>query len=166
MEELIKGVIIDTGPILLHVFRKLRSGRYLNKVRPADIPEPDVSKVSQTVDRLLNSVRKVFTTSSVMIELHALAERRAKSVGIGIAEFIEVYAEVIQKIEEKHIPKDDILRCKRGWEICFTDTSLFLASRDLKLPVLTTDLRFRNFCQKHNVLAYHLYYDVFLKPPH
>lgn len=165
MEELIKGVIIDTGPLLLHAFHRLRNGRYLNKVRPADIPEPDVAKVSQAVDRIFSFVRKVFTTSSVITELHTLAERRTKSVGISITEFIDVYAEVIQKIEEKHVPKDDILGYKKGWKMCFTDTSLFLASCNLKLPVLTTDLKFRNFCQKYNVPAYHLYYDVFLKFP-
>lgn len=165
LDELSNGLVVDTGPMLMHVFHKLRNGRYLNKVLPADIPKPDATKVCQVFERLIGSAKRVVITPSTLVELHALVQRSGKRVGIDITEFLGVYAEVIEKVEERYVPKDLILRQKQSWKFCFADTSLMLAARDLNLPLLTTERGLRDFCASQRIQSYHLYYDVFLKFP-
>ncbi|MHC1611012.1 MAG: PIN domain-containing protein [Candidatus Methanospirareceae archaeon] len=111
---------------------------------------------------MLVSTRKIVTTPYVITEFHALAERRAKLNEPGLRELIQDYVEFLSKIEEKFVPKDEILEFKEGWGLCFTDSSLFLSARNLELPIISNDRKLIGFCKKRGVQAFHIYYDIYL----
>lgn len=159
-----KGVVIDTGPLLLHAFCRLGED-YLRKVVPSDIPIVDALNVLMMVDKVMSLARRVITTSYVISELHALARYRVRLKGDKLTRFIGAYGEVLGKIEEYYVPKDEILKHKELWKICFTDTSLLIAARKLKLPIVTSDKELRDFGRRIGVEVYHIYYDLFLGQP-
>jgi len=161
LEKLIKGFIIDTGPLLLHAFYKFGG---LELVNPG-IPMPDLNRVALLVERIFCSARKVVTTPYIIAEFHAIAERKAKLKGRKIVDFIRSYAEVLSKIEENIVRKEEILLFKAGWGLCFADSSLILSAKELEMPILSVDRELVNFCKEKGVDAFHVYYDVYLRFP-
>jgi len=156
-----KEFIIDTGPLLLYTFSKFRRS-YLKRVRPSDIPERDLPKVCEMMDRLVTSAKNIIITPYVLSELHALARSRGRLDGNMLVKFIETCNELLQKFDEKTIPKNQILTRKELWRLCFTDSSLLLAAHYFRLPIITSQQELKFVGKKCNVSVYHIYYDLFL----
>ncbi|MCD6492627.1 MAG: hypothetical protein J7K36_02320 [Archaeoglobaceae archaeon] len=156
-----RKVIIDTGPLLLLAFFKFRNGSLLPKVNPG-IPKPDLKNVVTILEKYISSMRSVYTTPYVISEFHAIAERRAKLKENEMIKFLGEFIEVLSKIEEVYIEKEEILKSKNTWKFCFTDSSILIAAMNYDIPILSFDRPLVGYCRKNKIKAIHPYYDLYL----
>ncbi len=159
-----RGLVIDTGPLLIHAFSTFRGGRFLPDVA-ADIPGQDLQGVADSLGRVLKSARRVVITPEVLVEFQALSQVRAGLDRDATMELLTFYSPVLTAIEEWYMPKDRLLKFKgdtNSWSLCFTDSSLVLTARELSLPILTQDRELRNRSENLRVRTLHLYYDLYL----
>ncbi|MBI2909298.1 MAG: hypothetical protein HYX92_16760 [Chloroflexi bacterium] len=158
-------LVVDTGPLLILAFSLFRRGKYLIDAA-ADIPRTNISQVSGMLASLFTG-KLVFTTPQVLVELRHLARARAKLDDDDLKDFLKTSADLLAKLEEVYVPKDDLVDLKASrdaWAFCFADTSVILASLRLDAPLLTNDNRLKRFTRAMGVDVRHIYYDLFLSP--
>lgn len=163
-----RGIVVDTGPLILYAFSSFQSGRYLPRVR-SNIPQQDLSGVTHIIQNIFSLTRRVFVTAYVMAEFHAIARARGGLNGKGLTQLVADNMEMLTKLEEAQVDKDDVLgtkgvhsRFSEARELCFADTSIILSCQQKDASLLSMDERLIALCRKFDLPAFHLYYDCYL----
>jgi rRNA-processing protein FCF1 len=106
-------------------------------------------------DLLLQFVykRKIIVTPQVLSEVSNFAEELKSNK---FYEFIEGNRTTLEKIDEKYIPKTDILASQEVVKFGFTDTSIILAAKEANALVLTHDHRLCGKCKKIGLDTMHM----------
>ena len=76
--------------------------------------------------------------------------------------FLGEFIEVLSKIEEVYVEKEEILKSKNTWKFCFTDSSILIADMNYDIPILSFDRPLVGYCRKNKIKAIHPYYDLYL----
>lgn len=156
-------IVVDTGPILIHASGVFDKGRHLRKaVKCYRIAEPDALGLHTSIDMLFSTARKIFVTPYVLAEFCDLANTRLKLKDNRLRDFVHSYKELLEKMEESHIEKKELLRFKKAWKFCFTDSSVALTSMRKDAPLLTIDRKLRSWCEDQGIKAKDVYYDIYL----
>lgn len=156
-----RGVVLDSGVLLLHAFSSYQKGRYLSKVS-ASIPSKDVQDVAHVISELLKSISACITPQ-VLAEFQALARIRARLNDNDLAVFLRYYAEF--PVQEVYVQYADLTTVKTregAWNISYTDTSVVLAGAEREAPVLTLDRALRRLGRSLNAQVLHVYEDFYL----
>lgn len=162
-----KRIVVDSGPLFLHaasVFSK-ESGLEIclrKAVRSLAINELDARHFSIVLDRFFSTAKEILVTSYVLAEICNLAEVRLKLKNSKLRDFVGSYKEFLLKLREYHVEKDQLIELKKAWKLCFTDSSLALASRDNKAQIITIDNKLVGWCRSQGIDAKHAYYDIYL----
>ncbi len=136
-----RKIIIDTSPLIIH-FVGVFDNKLVTKVSLHNLPEDEL----KCIERLISEADDIFITPYVLAELFWLAKTRLNWDKGDIKKLFNRYNDIILKFKEIFIEKTDILGFK-NLEFGLTDTSLFLAAKKIKYPILTSDKRFITFCR-------------------
>jgi rRNA-processing protein FCF1 len=109
---------------------------------------------SEDYDLVLQFVarRKIIVTPQVLSEVSNFAEGLKNK----FSEFIEGNRPTLEKINEKYIPKTDILASQEVVKFGFTDTSIILAAKETNALVLTDDFPLFGACKRIGVDTMHM----------
>lgn len=161
-----RGIVVDTGPLLIHALGNFEKGKHLKTaVRALRLEGRDAANLCKVLDRLFVSARIVFVTSYVLAELCNLAKTRVGLKDQRLGTFIGLYSEFMLKMKELHIDKDELLMFKEAWKLCFTDASVALASKKEGVPLITIDSQLIRWCKQKGIEAKHAYYEIYLSFP-
>ncbi len=132
-------VITDTSPLLL-----LLMGLYDEKIiakfkRLSEYNSEDYKLLLQFTAR-----RKIIITPEVLSEVSNFA----KELKNQFSEFIEGNRQILEKIDENYVPKNDILDSQEVLRFGFTDSSIILAAKHTNALVLTDDHPLWGKCKK------------------
>lgn len=143
-----KPIITDTSPLLL-----LLMGLY-DKNAIGDFKRLSPKYDSEDYDLVLQFVarRKIIVTPQVLSEVSNFAEGLKNK----FSEFIEGNRPTLEKINEKYIPKTDILASQEVVKFGFTDTSIILAAKETNALVLTDDFPLFGACKRIGVDTMHM----------
>jgi len=97
--------------------------------------------------------RKIIVTPQVLSEVSNFAKELKSNT---FSEFIEENKPTLEKIDEKYIPKTDILASQEIVKFGFTDTSIIIAAKENNALVLTDDFPLSGLCKKIGVDTMHM----------
>lgn len=158
-----KGLVTDCGPLLIHAASVFENGRLLeDAVTSLKIAKPDAESFAKMIDRLFSSVKKIVVTPYVLAELCSLAKSRLGLRENALFDFLEDYSEFLIKLKEWHCEKDELIAFKKSLRFCFTDSSVALASKKERIPLLTIDEELVRWCKSQGIEARHIYYEIYL----
>ncbi len=135
-------IITDTSPLLLLLMGLYDENAIAKFKRLSKYDSDDYDLVYQFVAK-----RKIIVTPQVLSEVSNFA----KDLKNKFSEFIEENKPTLERIDEKYIPKSDILASKEVVKFGFTDTSIILAAKENNALVLTDDFPLFGVCKKIGV---------------
>ena len=150
-----RRIIIDTTPLVIHLVG-VYNEKLVNRVSLYNRPEEEL----KCIDRLVSWADDIFITPYVFAELFWLTKARLKWDNEDVKKLFINYKDVILKFKEIFIGKTEILNFKH-LEFGPTDTSLFLAAKRLKYPILTSDKTFIAFCKGNKLEVIDFTYPLF-----
>jgi predicted nucleic acid-binding protein len=157
--------VVDTGVLLIHAANFFENGRLLDKATTfLKIPKPDSKGLATAVDHLFSSVDEILVTPYVLSEFCSLAQSRLRLRESKLEEFLNHYNEILLKMRECQCSKEELMAFKQFLKLCFTDSSVALASKREGAPLFTIDSRLVGCCRSQKIDAKHLYYDYYLDP--
>ena len=155
----IKRLVTDTGPLLVHSASLYENGRLLKyAVTSLKIAEIDAIGFAKMIDRLFSTVREILVTPYVLAELCNLVQIRLRLRENELSRFINSYSEFLLKLKEWHCEKDELIAFKRSLKLCFTDSSVALASKREGIPLVTVDRKLVGWCKSQGIEAMHIYH--------
>ncbi len=137
-----KPVITDTSPLLLLLMGLYDKNAIEEFKRLSKYDSDDYDLLLQ-----FTAKRKIIVTPQVLSEVSNFA----KDLKNKFSEFIEENKPTLERIDEKYIPKSDILASKEVVKFGFTDTSIILAAKENNELVLTDDFPLFGVCKKIGV---------------
>ncbi|MCX9010568.1 MAG: hypothetical protein OIN66_05530 [Candidatus Methanoperedens sp.] len=142
-----KAIVIDTSPLLL-----LLMGLYDRKAidgfkRLSEYDCDDYDLLFQFVAR-----RKLIVTPQVLSEVSNFA----RGLKNKFSEFIVENRSTLERIDEKYIPKTDILTSQEVVNFGFTDISIILAAKENNALVLTDDFLLCGIYRKFELDTIHM----------
>jgi rRNA-processing protein FCF1 len=143
-----KPVITDTSPLLLLLMGLYDKNAIEEFKRLSKYDSDDYDLLLQ-----FTAKRKIIVTPQVLSEVSNFAKELKQN---RFSEFIEENRPTLEKIDEKYIPKTDILTSQETVKFGFTDTSIILAAKENNAVVLTDDFPLSGLCKKIGVDAMHL----------
>ncbi len=151
-----KPIIADTSPLLL-----LLTCLY-DETAIAEFKRLSKYK-SDYYDLLFQFVRgrKVIVTPQVLAEISNFAKGGLKPNKF--SGFIEKNRQIFEMIDERYIPKTDILASQQLVKFGFTDTSIILAAKENNGVVLTDDFALWGLCKKVGLDAKHMKSEILSK---
>ncbi len=142
-----KVIVIDTSPLLLLLMGLYDKNAINNFKRLSEYDSEDYDLLYQFVAK-----RKIIVTPQVLSEVSNFADQLKNK----FPEFIEENRPILEKIDEKYIPKIDILASQDVVKFGFTDTSIILAAKENNALVLTDDFPLCNICKRNGLDAKHM----------
>jgi len=140
LSEKTKPIITDTSPLLLLLIGLYDKNVIESFKRLSRYDSYDYDLLLQFITR-----RKIIVTPQVLSEVSNFANRLKPNK---FSEFIEENKPTLEKIDEKYIPKTDILASQEIVKFGFTDTSIILAAKETNALVLTDDYALLGKCKK------------------
>lgn len=160
-----KDFVIDTGTLLIHAMGGFDGGRHLPSTCDF-VKESNKTEISrqifELVNRLMTSASLSFVTPHVLTEFFALVEGRAKIKGRDIERFVANYHEVLRRLVDAAVPKNQVLSDENFSRFGIADTANIIASDLESAIILTTDMRLVQWCRAKGRPALHVYYDLYL----
>ncbi len=142
-----KAIVIDTSPLLLLLMGSYDKRAIDSFKRLSEYDSNDYDFLFQFVAK-----RKIIVTPQVLSEVSNFA----KGLKNRFSEFIKENRQTLGKIDEKYIPKADILISQAVVDFGFTDASIILAAKENNALVLTDDFPLCGACKKFELDAIHL----------
>jgi rRNA maturation endonuclease Nob1 len=143
-----KAVIADTSPLLLLLMGLFDENYIENFKRLSKYDSDDYDLLFQFVAK-----RKIIVTPHVLTEVSNFAkELKPKK----FSEFMNENRQILEKINEKYIPKTDILASQEVIKFGFTDTSIILAAKENDALVLTDDYPLYGICKRIGLDTMHM----------
>lgn len=163
LNSFINGIVVDTGPLLIHASGIFEEGRNLEKVTtPFCIEKPDAMSLLKTIDRLFTSTRRILVTPYVLSEFCNLAQRLIKLKNDRLQHFIESYSAFLSTTHDYNINKDILIEFQASKNFCFTDSSVALTAQENDIPLITIDWALKRWCESQGIEAKHIYYEIHL----
>ncbi len=141
-------IITDTSPLLLLLMGLYDENAIAKFKRLSEYNSDDYKLLLQ-----FTAKRKIIVTPQVLSEVSNFANRLKPNK---FSEFIEENKPILEKIDEKYIPKTDILASQEIVKFGFTDTSIILAAKENNALVLTDDFPLSGLCKKIGVDTMHM----------
>lgn len=148
LSEKTKPIIADTSPMLLLLMGLYDETAIAEFKRLSEYKSDDYDLLSQFVRR-----RKIIVTPQVLAEVSNFAKELKPNK---FSEFIEKNRQTFEKVDEKYIPKTDILASQQLVKFGFTDTSIILAAKENNGVVLTDDFALWGLCKTVGLDAKHM----------
>ncbi len=138
-----KPVITDTSPLLLLLMGLYDKNGIEDFKRLSKYDSDDYDLLLQFTAR-----RRIIATPQVLSEVSNFAKELKQK---RFSEFIEENRPMLEEIDEKYIPKTDILASQEIVKFGFTDTSIILAAKEINAVVLTDDFQLSGICKRIGV---------------
>jgi len=161
--DYMKGVVVDTGPLLIHAASIFENGRLLkDAVTPLKIPETEAKNLAIMIDRLFSTVKRILVTPYVLAEFCNYAQRTFGLKDNQLIRFMDTYTEFLLKLKEWQCEKDELIAFEKSLKLCFTDSSVAFASKRERIPLITIDGKLVEFCKSQGIEAKHIYFEIYL----
>ncbi len=160
-----KGFILDTGVLLIHALGVFEDGKYLSQAC-GFLKEKNKDQVARNlfgvVTRLMASSGPNFITPHALTEFFALVEGKLGLNGREVSDLLLRYHEVLMNLSDVHLEKNDLLASEQLSKFGIADVAGTFATNLKNSILLTTDYPLTLWCRGHDLLAWHIYYDVYL----
>lgn len=144
-----KNIIIDTIPLMLFLIG-LYNPEHISKFKRLSCYKY-TSTDFEILKHFLINVNTITITPGVLSEVSNFLENDDH-----FAEILKENYTLLDKLYEKHISKDNILKSVHVSNFGFTDTSILIAAKEHNLGVLTRDYKLANICRKLGLIVHHL----------
>ena len=143
-----KPIITDTSPLLLFLMGSYDKNAIEDFKRLEKYDSVDYDLLFQFLAK-----RKIIVTPQVLSEVSNFAKELKQN---RFSEFLEENRSILEKINEKYIPKTEVLSSQEVLKFGFTDASIILAAEENNAVVLTDDFPLYNICNKKGLAATHM----------
>lgn len=137
-----KTIITDTSPLLLLLIGSYDKSTIKGFKRLSRYDSDDFELLFQFV-----ATRKVIVTPQILAEVSNFV-KMLKDNPDTFSEIIGKNKELLEKLCEKYIPKNDILSSQELVRFGFTDVSIIVAAKENDALVLTDDFLLLGICKK------------------
>ena len=140
-----KPIITDTSPLLLLLIGSYDKNAIKGFKRLSEYDSDDFDLLLQFV-----ATRKVIVTPQILAEVSNFA-KMLKDNPDTFSEIIGKNKELLEKVCEKYIPKNDILSSQELVKFGFTDVSIIVAAKENDALVLSDDFLLLGICKKNGL---------------
>ena len=139
-----KGVIIDSGLLLLYFIGKYDVGRIKTFKRTEKYSEEEFLIISNLI---LGHFSKILTTPNILTEISNLSGQLSKEIKL---KFYETFKKEITILHEKFLKSKTLCKNKNISTFGLTDISIKILANK-KYLIITDDLPFVNFLQNERI---------------
>ncbi len=140
-----KPIITDTSPLLLLLIGSYDKSTINGFKRLSRYDSDDFDLLFQFV-----ATRRVIVTPQILAEVSNFA-KMLKNNPDTFSEIIGKNKELLEKLCEKYVPKNDILSSQELVRFGFTDVSIIVAAKEIDALVLTDDFLLLGICKKNGL---------------
>lgn len=149
LKKIPKNIVIDTIPLLLFLVGTYDT-KLISEFKRTNAYVTDDFKILR---QFLVYTKIISVTPGVLSEVSNFVEELKDNL---FSELLKRNIAVLKKMNELHIPKDNILESKEVYKFGFTDTSIFLAAKNNSAVILTGERPLWSYCQNLGIGAHHL----------
>lgn len=144
-----KGVLVDTGPLLLLIL-----GCYnYDLIGKLPLTEEFTKNDFDLLDRFLNNFKTIVITPQILAEIsNHINTKLPKN---HFSDFIEKTISAFHSLEEDYVGKNLLLSRVELKKIGFTDMSILLSCEKEGYLILTKDLKFEGICLSQGLPVIH-----------